>query len=92
MTQLNQTITKSSDQVSCDLEGEVAVLQLGSGRYYGLDGVGLLLWQCLDAPSTVQELVRAVVDSFEVSVEVATTDVVSFIEELHEQGLVQVGT
>jgi len=34
----------SKDQISCDLAGEAAILELKSGTYFGLDEVGAVVW------------------------------------------------
>jgi len=40
----------SKDQVSCDLAGEAAILNLKNGVYYGLDPVGARIWNLIQEP------------------------------------------
>jgi hypothetical protein len=39
------TVVAVRDQVSSDLGGEVAILDLTGGMYYGLDAVGARVWE-----------------------------------------------
>ena len=53
---MSQTISDRSvvvatkDQVSCDLAGEAAILNIKSGVYYGLDPVGARIWTLMQEP------------------------------------------
>ena len=47
-------ITASKEQVSSDLAGEVIILGLKSGSYFGLDGVGALIWSLIQKPISTQ--------------------------------------
>jgi hypothetical protein len=44
------TARATRDQVSSDLKGEVAILDLKAGVYYGLDAVGARVWELLQGP------------------------------------------
>jgi hypothetical protein len=41
-------IVASQDQVSCDLAGDAAILDIKSGIYYGLTAVGAWIWNLMD--------------------------------------------
>lgn len=84
-------VVATADQVSCDLDGEAAVLHLASGMYFGLDGTGATVWALLQqAPQRVADLTVAVVDEFAVEREVAQRDILAFLEDLRSHGLVDV--
>ena len=40
----HSTVVAVQGQVSSDLGGEVAILDLNAGMYYGLDEVGVRVW------------------------------------------------
>jgi len=47
----------AADQVlSCDLGGEVAILHLKNGFFYGLNGAGTRIWDLLRTPKTLTEI------------------------------------
>lgn len=83
-------VVAARDQVSCDVEGEVVILGLADGIYYGLDEVGARVWGWMEAPRTVAELRDAVTEAYEVDAETAERDLLSLLGELAARGLVQV--
>lgn len=88
--ELDSVVVAVSDQVSCDLHGEAAVLNLKTGVYYGLDEVGASIWRMLAQPRRVDELVDAVLDEYEVGRDECQRDVVALVGELAVRGLVEI--
>ena len=78
---LNSVVAAVADQVSCDLEGEAAVLNLKTGVYYGLDDVGASVWRMLNEPRRVEELVDALLGEYEVDREECQRDVIALLGE-----------
>ena len=77
-------------QVSCDLDGEAAVLNLKTGVYYGLDEVGASVWKLLAEPRRIDEIVDALIGEYEVDREACLRDVMALVGELAVRGLVEV--
>ncbi len=42
-----------------DVKDETVILDMGSGTYYGLDGVGARVWELLEQPKRFAELCAA---------------------------------
>lgn len=84
------TVCASADQVSCELDGEAAVLSLATGTYFGLDGTGAVIWAALQEPAPVSAVIQAVVDAFDVTASACEADVLAFLHDLHAHGLIEV--
>lgn len=82
-------VVVSRDQVSADLSGETIILGMRDGVYYGLDGVGSLIWAAAAAPTTLGALHQEIVSRYEVDVEVAWVDLVRLVDALLEAGLLE---
>ena len=54
-----------------------------------LNKVSLVIWNCLEQDTTVDEIVRALTDSFEVAPEEARADTLEFLEGLRAAGLLE---
>ncbi len=54
-----------------------------------LNDVSKVIWECLTRGATLEEIVTALTDGFEVSGEEARADVLEFIEKLRELQLVE---
>ncbi len=83
-------VVASKDQISCDLEGEAAILNLKSGTYFGLDPVGATIWSLIVQPRRVAEIRNALIDQFDVEAERCSRDLLQLLGELHAHGLIQV--
>ncbi len=79
-----------SDQLTCDLSGEAAVLHLPDGLYYGLNETGAFLWDYLQKPIRVADLRKALLSEFDISEEAAGRDLVALLEELAQAQLIEV--
>ncbi len=84
------TIVASTDQISGDLSGEVVVLNLKNGTYYGLEDVGNRVWELLQQPTTLRNVQTAIVDEYDVESDVACHDVQELVNSLVTEGLVEV--
>jgi Coenzyme PQQ synthesis protein D (PqqD) len=88
--ELSTVVVQSKDQVSCSLSDEVALLNLKSTLYFGLDEVGACIWQALSEPRPAVELCKAVLDRFEVDEAHCQADVLEFLTELKDAGLIEI--
>ena len=82
-------LVAARDQVSTELEREAVILSLADGVYYGLDGVGAVVWELLREPRSVAELRDAVTAGFAVDAETAERDLLVLLDELARRGLVE---
>ena len=89
MIEPRTVIKRTANQVSCSLNGEVAILNLGSARYFGVDSVGAYIWHELQEPRSVAALCKAVIENFDVPEAICESDVVKFVIALREAKLVE---
>jgi coenzyme PQQ synthesis protein D (PqqD) len=83
-------VVAAKDQVSCDLAGEAAILNIKSGIYYGLDPVGARIWNLMQQPRAVAEIQNAITNEYDVEPERCARDLVSLLEKLLAEGLIEV--
>ncbi len=76
------------DVVATELDGELILLDPGSGDVFGLREVGLVIWQKLDAPMRFDALVLELQTEFEIDAAQCRADVAGFLGELLEAGFV----
>jgi hypothetical protein len=82
------TITPAPEVLFRDLTGEGVLLNLKSGRYYGLDAVGTRVWQMLMEGRTLPAAVTQLLREYDVSRDKLEADIASFVEALERHGLV----
>ena len=92
--QLNQdsldcvaTINKDN-VVSRELEGEAVILNLESGVYFGLNGVGTRIWALIQEHGSLRKVLEAMQQEYEVAPQELESDLLQLIEQLQTRGLV----
>lgn len=83
-------VVATKEQVSCDLAGEAAILNLKNGVYYGLDPVGARIWNLIQEPKTLAELRETLLAEYEVEPERLDADLRSLLSQLAEQQLIDI--
>ena len=84
------TLVVAPDVLSSELGSEHVLLNLTDGTYYGLDEVGGEIWKRLQAPTTIAEICRALVDLFDVEPMRCRQDVETLLADLLAHGLIQI--
>ena len=75
-------------QVMSRLVGdETVLLDLESGMYFGLDGVGKRIWESVAEGNSLGEAVSVIVSEYDVDQTQAEADVLEFVSNLVERGL-----
>lgn len=87
--ELSQTFTVSSEVVAREVGGEMVLLDLASGQYFGLDPVGTRIWELLSAcPQTLKQLCDAIEAEFDAPRERIEQDLLALAAQLSEQELI----
>lgn len=73
-----------------DLDGEAVVLELESGRYFGLNETGTRMWLLLLEHGEVEPALRALLDEYDVPEDRLRTELLDFVEALVSQRLLLV--
>lgn len=78
-----------SDQVlTQELGGEAVLLDLTSGRYFGLDAVGVRVWQLLATHGALPPVLQAMEEEFDVDETTLRRDLDELLQQLVQAGLV----
>jgi len=85
----NSRVRRSGDVLHRDLEGEAVLVDLGSGRFFGLDEVGTRIWAGMEREASVESLVDLVVAEFRVGRDRAERDLLALLRDLAKRGLVK---
>jgi hypothetical protein len=72
-----------------ELDGEGVVLDVASGTYFGLNGVGTLIWQLVEAHGRASDVASGVTRRYDVSPDRARADVLALMATLVARGLAE---
>jgi hypothetical protein len=71
-----------------ELEGEIVVLELESGAYYGLNEVGARIWLLIQKYETLEEVLEALLKEYDTDEATLRGDLQKYIQVLAEAKLV----
>lgn len=86
---LTDVFRVSPNQVASAVGEDVAILDLDHSIYYGLDAVGARIWELLQQPTPLTQVVSTLVEEFEVDAATASADVLALLGELLDKQLVE---
>ena len=86
----DSTVVAVKGQVSSDLGGEVAILHLDAGMYYGLDEVGARIWELVREPKVVKDIQATILEEYDVEPARGKSDVLTLLQDLADEGLIAV--
>ena len=82
-------IQRRQSLVIQEIDGDVVILNLDSGEYYGLAEVGVEIWKRIEQPQNVQSLIDSLIADFEGDAEVIQADVLEFLNNMQEEGIIE---
>ena len=85
----NSVIVAAAGIESADLDGEAVLLDVNSGLYYGLSGVGARIMDIIRVPTQVQEILDTLAREYEVDIDRLRRDVLSFLNDMIERKLIK---
>ena len=77
------------DVLVSELDGESVLLNLRSESYFGLDEMGTRVWELLKSES-IQRVYEALLADYDVDPEILRVDLSELLDNLVQQGLVEV--
>lgn len=83
-------IAVAKEQVSCDLAGEAAIMDLKSGQYYGLNPIGARVWSLIQQPKSIGEILQTLLGEYEVDAEKCESDLLALLQALHAKALIEI--
>jgi len=86
---LNTRVKCSEGQVAADLGGEMAILNLKTGVYYGLDEVGTRIWALLQESRTVSQIRDVILQEYAVDAARCEKDIVVLLADLAKHELIE---
>jgi len=83
-------ISQIEEIVASDIDGETVMMSIENGKYYGLDDIGSRIWELIEQPIKVSDLIDALLERFDVDRETCERDVLKFLNELNDDKILAV--
>lgn len=82
------TIVRTSETLATEVDGEIVLISIRDGSYFGLDSVGSEIWRRLEAPKQVATLCDELKDHFEGDPATIERETLEFLDTLSGRNLV----
>ncbi|WP_207459233.1 PqqD family peptide modification chaperone [Azospirillum sp. SYSU D00513] len=88
---LTTRLVRNPDFVATDVDGDIVMMSMERGEYYGIGGVGIRVWELLGQPTSLAEVVQTICSEYAVDEATCEKDMRSLIGEMIRNGVVTVG-
>lgn len=82
------TLAISEDAIASDVDGEIVLISIATGRYFGFDRIGSEIWRRLQTPKTLAALCTELKDACDGDPATIERETGEFVTTLIERGLV----
>lgn len=84
------TLVRCEELITAPVENDLVMVDVERGNYYALDDIGTQVWKHLATPITVAKLCTLLLADFDVAPKQCEADVLAFLTELHQEGMIQI--
>jgi len=81
-------VRQSEGQISTEIDGEVILLDIEKGSYFGMNPVLSRIWKLIEQPTSVNGLCAQLMEEYDVSQEECQNDILESFEQLQKQNLI----
>ena len=85
---LKSNIQRNASMITSNLDGEIVMMSVENGEYYGLDEIGTRIWELLEKPIVIDSLIHCLTLEFEVEREECEQDTLDFLKDLFARNLI----
>jgi hypothetical protein len=87
---LSTRIVRSPDLVHTELEQHTMMMSIEAGRYFSLNSSGSRIWQLIEQPAAVADIVSTLEREFEVEPERCQAETMRLVENLLARDLARI--
>jgi hypothetical protein len=73
---------------SGELDGELFIIDVQTGKYYSLNPVANRIWEILETEKTTEEVVNTLLEEYDIDKDTCHKEVKTYIEELKNKTLI----
>ena len=88
MTDSRSIVVRNDELMSAPVDRELVFLIQATDSYVCLDEIGVRIWELLDQPQRITDLVSQLCEEFDAPLQTVTADVLAFLSELEGEGMI----
>ena len=86
----NSIVQRHPEIIAAQADQDVVMVSVATGYYYGVSDVARDIWNAIGEPKRVSDLVDDLTRNYEIDAQSCETQTLDFLQELINEGLVQV--
>lgn len=87
---LSHVVLQGKGNIVSDMGGEKVMLSINNGKYYNLGEMGGEIWDLIQMPIGVKQIVNTLISSYQVEQIECEKEVISFLNHLFIEGLIEI--
>ena len=92
MIDTNATVVRTEGLLATTVDDELVVLNIRASCYVAIDRIGRRIWELLESPRLVDDLIAVLAAEFGADPSVVAADLAAFLHELEREGMVNAVT
>jgi response regulator RpfG family c-di-GMP phosphodiesterase len=90
MLDVETTVVRKQDLTAVEANGKLSILNVETGKYMFLNPVAARIYDFIEKPIRVKEIVARLTDEYDVDEKKCTLSVVSFLEKMHKSKIIDI--
>jgi hypothetical protein len=87
---LQSVISRNPEIVHSMMDGEVVMMSVDQGLFLGIDTIGTHIWNLLETPVKVEDLIEKLVASYDVERSVCENDTLLFLNDMFMKKVIHI--
>lgn len=83
-------VVRRKDVMTTDLDGEIGMIDIESGKYYALDPIGSSIWSLIEEPVPVRRIVKSLLQEYDVDEATCSSHTIELLTSLRNKNLIAV--
>lgn len=84
----NTIVVQTTGLDAVDMDEEKVMMNMDRGKYYAFNSIGSRIWELIDKPRSVRDIISKLVEEYDVDTEMCQDNVLAFINRLYDEELV----
>lgn len=83
-------VVRTNNVLATDLDDETIIMSIEQGTYYGVKQTARRIWELVEKPRSVYDLIALLSQEYRVEPEVCGPETITFLQELIQEGIIVV--
>lgn len=88
---LQSVISRNPEIIHSAMDGEVVMMSVDQGLFFGIDIIGAHIWNLLETPEKVEDLIEKLVAFYDVERSICERDTLLFLNDMLMKKVVMIG-